>query len=41
MLPRASNPSSSVTIWSIVRCTSLSELPSSPAERAPPIASTW
>ena len=40
ILPRLSNPSSSVTIWSIVRCTSTSELLSSPEVRAPPIAST-
>mmetsp|Transcript_7534 Transcript_7534/g.23689 ORF Transcript_7534/g.23689 Transcript_7534/m.23689 type:complete len:335 (-) Transcript_7534:185-1189(-) len=41
MLPRGSKPSSSVTIWSIVRWTSLSEPPSpSPDVRAPPIAST-
>lgn len=30
MLPRGSKPSSSVTIWSIVRCTSLSDPVSSP-----------
>mmetsp|Transcript_46775 Transcript_46775/g.105793 ORF Transcript_46775/g.105793 Transcript_46775/m.105793 type:complete len:205 (-) Transcript_46775:766-1380(-) len=41
MFPRASKPSSSVTIWSMVRCTSLSDPPSSPPEvRDPPMAST-
>mmetsp|Transcript_15552 Transcript_15552/g.62609 ORF Transcript_15552/g.62609 Transcript_15552/m.62609 type:complete len:205 (-) Transcript_15552:770-1384(-) len=41
MLPRGSKPSSSVTICSIVRCTSLSEPPSpSPPVRDPPMAST-
>merc|ERR1711871_1590793 len=41
ILPRGSNPSSSVTICSIVRCTSLSDPPSpSPDVREPPMAST-
>ena len=41
MLPRGSNPSNSVTICNIVRCTSLSEPPSpSPDVLEPPMAST-
>merc|ERR1719217_924192 len=41
MLPLGSNPSSSVTIWSIVRWTSLSDPPSpSPDVLEPPMAST-
>mmetsp|Transcript_919 Transcript_919/g.2617 ORF Transcript_919/g.2617 Transcript_919/m.2617 type:complete len:215 (+) Transcript_919:447-1091(+) len=41
MFPRGSKPSSSVTICSIVRCTSLSDPPSpSPPDRVPPMAST-
>mmetsp|Transcript_45101 Transcript_45101/g.70550 ORF Transcript_45101/g.70550 Transcript_45101/m.70550 type:complete len:230 (-) Transcript_45101:636-1325(-) len=39
MLPRGSNPSSSVTICSMVRCTSLSEFASSLPVRLPPMAS--
>mmetsp|Transcript_24818 Transcript_24818/g.49391 ORF Transcript_24818/g.49391 Transcript_24818/m.49391 type:complete len:204 (-) Transcript_24818:674-1285(-) len=40
MFPLASKPSSSVTIWSIVRWTSLSEPFSSPPVREPPMEST-